>query len=94
MSGIKSVKLSILRHRLLSPMVVEPDSTSRKVFEECRLRNLTYSGPLYVDLKCEIHEDDKSCEKVLNDVYIGRIPIMIYSRLCHVKDKKSRMRDE
>lgn len=83
--GVKSVKLTVLSHKLLAPLVVEPDSTTRPCMpHECRLRNLTYSGPLYVQMKCEIEWNNQKMEHVLNDVYVGRVPIMIYSSLCHV----------
>ena len=92
--GEKKLSVRVLQHRLLSPMVIEPDSTSRQVFpHECRLRNLTYSGPLYVNVHCEVEQDGKKTEEVLNDVYVGRIPIMIYSKLCHVKKKEDRVKN-
>lgn len=90
--SVRSLNLTIIGQKLLPPMVIEPDSTSRRVLPwECRLRNLTYSGPLYVDFKCEMEWEGKKFDTVLKDVYIGRVPIMIYSSLCHVKDKSKRV---
>ena len=88
--GERTLNITIVNHKLLSPMVVESDSTSRPILPyECRIRDITYSGPLYVDLKVEVDWDKKKREKVLKDVYLGRIPCMIYSSLCHVKDPKT-----
>jgi DNA-directed RNA polymerase II subunit RPB2 len=91
--GERNLNVTIVNHKLLSPMVVEPDFTSRPILPyECRIRNITYSGPLYVDLKVEVKWKNKVRSDVLKDVYLGRIPCMIYSSLCHVKDPKKRVK--
>lgn len=78
----KRLSIQIITHKLLKPLVIEADFTSRPVTPyECRIRKLTYSGPLYVNL--EVIIDDR--KQILQDVYIGRIPVMIYSSLCHIK---------
>ncbi len=90
--GERSLNVTIVNHKLLSPYFVEADSTSRPILPyECRVRDITYSGPLYVDLKVEVEWDNKKRDEVLKDVYLGRIPCMIYSSLCHVKDPKKRI---
>lgn len=67
---------------LTPPVMLEPDGTSRPIKPlECRLRNITYASPLYVDVI--VNRNGK--KSVLKDVYFGRIPIMIYSYICHVK---------
>ena len=89
--GRRRLIVSIITHQLLQPMVVEPDSTSRPILpHECRLRNITYSAPLYGDLKIELEWGSKKRSTTLNDVYLGRLPIMIYSSLCHVRDPSTR----
>tara|TARA_B100000674_G_scaffold135649_1_gene105246 strand:+ start:418 stop:3669 length:3252 start_codon:yes stop_codon:yes gene_type:complete len=93
-SGQRSLKLSILKHKLLPPMIIEADSVSRSVLPyECRTRKLTYSGPLYLSLQAEIEHDGKSITRTLHDVYSGRVPIMIFSDLCHIKNKESRYKN-
>ena len=48
-----------------------------------RLRNLTYSSPLYVDIiKTVIKEGEKPIEKKDEKIYIGKIPIMLRSTYC------------
>ena len=90
--GERRLNITIVGQKLLPPMVVEPDSTSRPILPfECRLRNITYSGPLYVDLKIDLEWNGTKKDTVLNDVYLGRIPCMIYSSLCHVKDPTKRV---
>ena len=89
--GERRLNIQIVSHQLLHPMVVEPDSTSRPILPyECRIRNITYSAPLYVKLQCEIEWGGKKTKSTINDVYLGRLPIMIYSSLCHVRDSTKR----
>ncbi|KAK0072711.1 hypothetical protein PV325_010936, partial [Microctonus aethiopoides] len=50
---------------------------------EARLRNLTYSAPLYVDIaKKIIKEVDDVVETQHQKTFIGKIPIMLRSRYC------------
>ena len=69
------------------PRVVEVDGTVREVYpREARIRNLTYSAPLYL----EIELDDEGRE-TYERVNIGDLPIMVKSNLCllsrHTKDE-------
>jgi DNA-directed RNA polymerase subunit B len=60
------------------PRVVEVDGTVRSVYpRETRIRNLTYSAPLYLDI---ILNDEG--RETLECVNIGNIPIMVKSDLC------------
>jgi DNA-directed RNA polymerase subunit B len=60
------------------PRVVEVDGTVREVYpREARIRNLTYSAPLYL----EIELDDEGRE-TYERVNIGDMPIMVKSNLC------------
>ncbi|XP_054164756.1 DNA-directed RNA polymerase II subunit RPB2 [Oppia nitens] len=50
---------------------------------EARLRNLTYSAPLYVDItKTIIKEGDDPIETQHQKTFIGKIPIMLRSTYC------------
>ncbi len=69
------------------PRVVEVDGTVREVYpREARIRNLTYSAPLYL----EIELDDEGRE-TYERVNIGDVPIMVKSTLCllsrHTEDE-------
>ncbi|MFA9436416.1 MAG: DNA-directed RNA polymerase subunit B [Candidatus Bathyarchaeota archaeon] len=69
------------------PRVVEVDGTVREVYpREARIRNLTYSAPLYL----EIELDDEGRE-TYERVNIGDVPIMVKSNLCllsrHTEDE-------
>ncbi|CAG2119986.1 unnamed protein product, partial [Medioppia subpectinata] len=50
---------------------------------EARLRNLTYSAPLYVDItKTIIREGEEPIETQHQKTFIGKIPIMLRSTYC------------
>ena len=69
--------------------MLEKDGTSRPITpHECRVRNITYASPLYVDVHIE-RSDGKNSR--LNDCYMGRIPVMVYSGLCHLSNPESRV---
>lgn len=46
-------------------------------FCQARLRNLTYSSPLYVDITKQIQRDDDVTERKYEKVFVGKIPIML-----------------
>lgn len=86
------IEIKITGGTLKKPAILEYNGDSRsdgKDFtpNECRLRNLTYAGPLYVDLNITRSDGVNS---VLRDVYIGRIPVMLYSSTCHLSNLKLR----
>ena len=80
---IKGIKIETSEHTydikfgtigLNPPRIVEVDGTVRSVYpRETRIRNLTYSAPLYLDIVL----DD-----VNERVNIGNLPIMVKSNLC------------
>jgi DNA-directed RNA polymerase subunit B len=64
---------------IYGPYVTEVDGTRHEIYPmETRLRNLTYSMPLSVEMTPVI--DDKEMEKEL--VYIGDLPTMLKSKYC------------
>ncbi|KAK1216562.1 DNA-dependent RNA polymerase II [Marasmius sp. AFHP31] len=79
---------------LLRPTIAEADGWVVPVFpQEARLRNLTYSAPLYIEMKKGVssgHEEGgQMVWKTENDsgaegtkVWIGKVPIMLRSTFC------------
>lgn len=58
---------------------------------EARLRNLTYSAPLYVDItKRIIRENQEIQEDRHEKTFIGKIPIMLRSTYCILNDHSDR----
>nr|XP_043625222.1 DNA-directed RNA polymerase II subunit RPB2-like [Erigeron canadensis] len=73
---------------LSKPIMTEPDGGTTTLFPNAaRLRNLTYSAPLYVDVtKTTIkkgHDGEEVTEtQDFSQVFIGKIPIMLRSSYC------------
>src|SRR5690606_20033080 len=63
------------------PFIKEADGSKSKVFPtEARLRNLTYSAHMYLDMALTKGEEEQDMEKV----YIGELPVMLKSNICHL----------
>uniref|UniRef100_A0A915EJ38 DNA-directed RNA polymerase subunit beta n=1 Tax=Ditylenchus dipsaci TaxID=166011 RepID=A0A915EJ38_9BILA len=58
---------------------------------EARLRNLTYSSPLYVDItKTVMKNGEDDIETVYPKVFVGKIPIMLRSSYCMLSNMNDR----
>jgi len=85
------------------PTQTEGDGTTHPMFpQEARLRNLTYSSPLYVDMTKKVFKSDDNVRKADNEldwveeyvkdeepqtkVYLGKVPIMLRSKFCMLRD--------
>ena len=63
------------------PRVIEADGSSSMITPtEARLRNLTYSAPIKMELT--VRKDDQVDSEV---VEIGKIPVMVKSNICNTK---------
>jgi DNA-directed RNA polymerase II subunit RPB2 len=94
----RRVSLKFNQIYLSKPTMTESDGQVNPLFpQEARLRNLTYSAPLYVDMKKSTHslrrenagevEEDPAWvpvedEQDVSKVFIGRVPIMLRSNYC------------
>lgn len=86
--GDVTYKINFGQIYLSKPMMTEADGETATLWPKAaRLRNLTYSAPLYVDVtkfvtrKTEEGEEETDQED-LSKVYIGKVPIMLRSRYC------------
>lgn len=72
---------------LSKPTHWEKDGTPTNMMpNEARLRNLTYSAPLYVDVTKTINKENQDpIETSHQKTYIGKIPIMLRSSFCFLK---------
>ncbi|ODV89378.1 hypothetical protein CANCADRAFT_32658 [Tortispora caseinolytica NRRL Y-17796] len=88
---------------LSRPTMTEADGSTHPMFpQEARLRNLTYSSPLYADmkkrsLKCRDSDtaagsepdwkvDEDEPEEPETKVFIGKVPIMLRSKFCMLRN--------
>ena len=66
------------------PRIVEVDGSEHEVFpREAMIRNLTYAGPLKLEMWIE-RNGKKSVS--VEPLYIGDMPIMVKSKKCHLAD--------
>jgi DNA-directed RNA polymerase II subunit RPB2 len=88
--------LVIKNHRIVYPKVCDNDGTQHDLTPTlARLRNYTYSSKIIVDIvkTTTIYENDvviKKEENILNDIIIGKVPIMVNSKYClNLKNKEN-----
>ncbi len=80
--NIEGYKLKFGRVRLERPMIVEADGSRRPIYPmEARLRNLTYAAPVFLQITPVIHDVER---RGFNEVFIGELPVMLKSKLCHL----------
>ena len=74
--SIKTGKIEIRK-----PFIKEADGSKSKVYPtQARLRNLTYSAHMYLEMSLTKGEEEQEMEKV----YIGELPVMLKSNICHL----------
>lgn len=79
-------KIKYKKIYLKKPEFVE-NWTSRKLFpHECRLRDLTYSGSLEVDLEVDYEENSNSYRQIIHGIQIAQFPIMLGSNYCWLSE--------
>ena len=73
---------------LQKPFIYENNGSTKIMYpKDARLRNITYSGQLLMDLTIDIYKNEgeekvKVNSKTLKKVNIGKIPIMVGSKYC------------
>ena len=66
---------------ITKPSIIEADGSKRNVFPvEARLRNLSYSAPIFMEIST--HIDGAQRESFTTQ--IGKLPVMIGSKYCHL----------
>ena len=90
--GETEVRIEFGQIYLSKPVMTEEDGETSALFpKEARLRNLTYSAPLYIDVvkrtitKLEGGEESESVEEQPK-TFIGKVPIMLRSSYCCLYD--------
>ena len=72
------------------PSCVEKNGDIRRVSPmEARRRDLMYSAPMYVNIEYTHSVDDQSVTETFSDVFFARMPVMVRSSLCLLKDTKA-----
>ncbi|MDR3063572.1 MAG: DNA-directed RNA polymerase subunit B [Methanobrevibacter sp.] len=68
------------------PYAKEADGSTSQIFPtEARLRNLTYSAHMYLEMALDSqNEDGTFTENDFEKIYIGELPLMLKSNKCHL----------
>jgi DNA-directed RNA polymerase subunit B" len=80
-TDIEDTHLKLGKIRVEHPVVKEADGAIEKLYpNEGRLRNLSYSGPLYLEMSVV----KEGVESEVMEAKIGQLPIMIKSKICNL----------
>ncbi len=90
-----SFKLDFTRVCISKPLQRLPAEGFKPLLpNEARLRDLNYSGPLFVDYVLELRNDTKVIDSIIeHKVPLTRIPIMLNSMYCHLHGKNPKERE-
>jgi len=76
---INPFKVKLKRIEVGRPRIVEVDGSDHPIYPmEARLRSLSYSAPLYLEMVYSSNDR----EGIVEYIHIGDIPVMLKSRLC------------
>ena len=91
--NIKSDEIDIKfgKIRIGNPNIIETDGSISKISPvDAKLRNITYSAPIFVELSVQFAEQSDSAE-----VEVGRIPVIVKSSVCNTNGKsKEELRED
>ena len=81
-SEVQDFKIKLGKVKVEKPLLIEADGSRRNVFPmEARLRKLTYSAPINLNVSTYID----GVERESFTVPIGKIPVMLKSKYCHLQ---------
>ncbi len=82
-TDIDGTYLKLGKIRVENPIVKEADGAIEKLYpNEARLRNLSYSAPLYLEMKVIKNKQEMTENSV--EANIGQLPIMLKSKMCNL----------
>lgn len=82
--SVEGFALKLGKIRLEKASVIEADGSRRPIMpNETRLRNLSYSAPIFIEVVPIIRGIEKSAS--FGEVFVGELPIMVRSNLCYMK---------
>ena len=80
-SNVDDFKIRFDRIWVEKPEIIEADGSKKPVFPiEARLRKITYSAPVYIEVSA--HINDVQRESFVTQ--IGNLPVMLKSKYCHL----------
>jgi len=83
--NVKDFKIKFDKLWVKKPQVTEADGSKRDIYPiEARLRKITYSAPIYLEVS--VYIDGIQRENFVAN--IGKLPIMVKSKYCHLHNLK------
>lgn len=77
----KKYTLKTGKVHIKKPFTKEADGSESTIYPtEARLRNLNYSAHMYLEMALNAEDEDNELE----EVYIGELPVMLKSDICHL----------
>lgn len=94
-SSTKIFQITFGQVYLSKPIVVEKDGSITNLYpHEARLRNLTYSAPLYADVQEKIYDPadpvDEPIETEHTRVFLGYVPVMLRCSFCVLANRSDK----
>ena len=84
-TNVTGFEIKLGKARIEPPRYYEARGGYKKITPaEARIRNITYSSPLFLEMVPVFNGVERP---VYSDIYIGEIPIMVKSKLCHLHGK-------
>jgi len=81
----ENFKIKFNKIEVGKPEITEADGSKRHIFPmEARLRKLTYAAPIFLEVSTYIND----IQRELFTIQIGKMPIMIRSKYCHLNGLK------
>ena len=95
-----TINIKVLKPVLTRPIIYEKDGSTKVMTPtDARQRNFSYSSNLYVQLHIHIkwydaNNEKQECKKLMNNVNIGKIPIMVGSNYCILENPHFRINSQ
>ncbi|CAI48146.1 DNA-directed RNA polymerase subunit B'' [Natronomonas pharaonis DSM 2160] len=86
--GQEPVRVDLGNVRIVTPRVREADGSEELLYpQEARLRNITYSAPVFMEMSI-VRGGDEEEEQVVDqaETKVGRMPVMVGSNKCNIAD--------
>ena len=86
----EDIEVKLGKIRLKEPCITEADGSIRRILPaEARLRSLTYSAPVMLEINIKQGNQNEQ-----QDVEIGRIPVIVKSKYCNLSSLKEKSKDK
>lgn len=80
---VESFKIRLDKVWVTKPEITEADGSKRAIYPiEARLRKITYSAPIYLEISSHIND----IQRENFTTQIGSLPIMLHSKYCHLNN--------